>query len=356
MRLKIMLYLLPIMLFLSCSNEEIVDKIISSGDKFEIRVYAGQVDNVLMRSGNASNLDGNETIDRVDVFVYNEDGTLFEYIQPTDTDKAGEYVALLTKDVVTDTRKDVFILANYDASKIDELKEMESSDMRDLIANSIQVQKGNKFEGPHLFGVSKLGHLFDDKRVLEIELTRIYSKLTLTCSYNYKNDDIESSGQDPIKPTKLAVLIDSLVNISQDASVFPDSHVNRNPNLVKYIYPTGLPLHINGIEINSMFETNATDSLTYDFFTGEPNLMLFPHTAENGKTVFGLKLKLYDELESQLLEFSKLIEIPLVEYNKDYHVKIYFNQLDNPKSRNVLTENHGERWGCSYEVITIPRE
>lgn len=356
MRLKIMLYLMPIMLFLSCSNEEIVNKIISSGDKFEIRVYAGQVDNVLMRSGNASNLDENETIDRVDVFVYNEDGTLFEYIQPTATDKAGEYVALLTKDVVTDTRKDVFILANYDASKIDELQDLKSLEMQNLVANSIQKQNGDIFEGPHLLSVSKLGHLFDDKRVLEIELTRIYSKLTLTCSYNYKNDDVESSGQNPIKPMKIAVLIDSLVNISQDVSIFPDSHVVGNPNLTKYIYATGLPLHINGKEINGMHETNATDSLTYDFFTGEPNLMLFPHTVENGKTVFGLKFKLYDELETPLLEFSKLIEIPAVEYNKDYHVKVYFNQLDKPKSRNTYSKNNRERgWDCSYEVTTISR-
>ena len=355
---KIVTCLIGVTIFIACTNEEQepINTEMSAGNKVEIRIYTGEIEKKFSRGSDISNLSSDEKIDRLDVFVYNEDGTLFEYMEPKFNGIDGTYVATLEKDVVTDTKKDVFILANYDETKIDELRKKSSSEMQKLVRNSIQKWTGDKFEGHRMLSASALGHNFSNDRVLEINITRIYSKITLQCIYNYSNSDIEpSEGQTPIAPTRVAVSIDSLINIPQDASVFPNLFVNTAPNFENHKFGSSIPLAINGDKITEMNQKGADNPRVYDLSADEPNLMLFPHnTGKNDTTLVCLNFKLYGAIDIPVKEFNRVFKFPDVGYNKNYQIMLYFNQLDKPKTRGVSgREKFIDVLECSYEIIPL---
>lgn len=341
-------------LFSSCAKEQktVLDTDFPSGNRAEIRIYTGQFDDGSAYSKSTANLSNNEVIDRVDVLVYNDiDGTFFDHVQLT---KVGNtYVGTTTKDIVTDTKKDVFVLANYDCSKIKDLK---SSEMQILVEKLMQTWNEDKFLGSQILSASVLGHNFSNDRVLEINLARIYSKLTLKCVYNYSDDIAPPEGQQPLKPTRVKVLIDSLVNIPQSASIFPSLHENSISDYEKYIFAHAIPLTIGNDVITEMNQESTDSPRVYDLFANSPNLMLFPHIEAAKYTTIGLKFELYNiGSEVPVKVFSKVIKLPSVKHNKNYEVTVYFNSMDKSKTESFSVRNTSSTDDivCDYEVIPI---
>lgn len=343
------------LLFFSSCAESIEDENggVVSTDNVEIRINTRDL---AYSAGTTYDTNG-ETITRLDVLVYDHNGNLFEYLNPQPSDKTGVFIARMQKNIISgSTNKDVFVVANWNQTEVEALKNMTSLDVRKYIINPSQTFDNgtNTFSSADMMSACTLGYDFAKDRVMNVSLNRMYSKLNLKFVYYYSGSDTIDTGNLTVSPEKVKVTFEKIVNLPTQLPLFPDSTVNINPAFQDYTF-SSLVLKQGGDEITDM-NANTDGTKIYDFYAEAPYLKLYPHhTAANDTTEIHLKLDFYeDETQAPVIELKRVIKIANVEHNRNYLTTIFINQMDK-KTRSVynLNQKFGDDF-CHYEITAIP--
>ena len=301
----------------------------------------------------------NENITRLDVLVYDHDGNLFEHLSPLPTDIDGVFVAKMQKDIITGaTNKDVFIVANWNETDVAVLKDMTSIDAKSYILTAPQTfnSSSGSFSGINMMSTCKLNHDFGLDRVLNIDLERIYSKLSLKFIYDYSGLDTAGTNRPTVSPKKVKVSLVKVEGIPTQTPLFPQVTANDNPVFQNYTFA---PLVLKqGSSTDEITEMNA-DSLgtkIYDLFSCAPSMKLYPHhTAKNDTTRICFKFDFYEDAnQPAVLEVKREIKIANVKSNSNYEIRLFINQMDK-KTRTVSLEQMLNNTDfCRYEIVSIP--
>ena len=343
------------LLFFSSCSENLEDKDMGNvfTDNVEIRI---DTRNLSQNTGTTYSV-STEAITRLDVLVYNHNGGLFEYLNPQPSDKVGVFIARMQKDVISgSTNKDVFVVANWNETEVEALKSMLSPDVKKYIINSSQTFDNgtNTFSSADMMSACKLGYDFASGRVMEVNLNRMYSKLSLKFVYDYLGTDTIDTGNLTVSPKKVRVTFEKLVNLPTQLPLFPDSTVNINPIFQDYTFPS-LVLAQGGAEITDM---NSKDdgAKVYDSYAEAPFLKLYPHhTAANDTTEIHLKLEFYeDESQPSVIELERVIKIGNVKHNRNYQITMFINQMDKKTRAIHSLDRKFDDDFCRYEIIDIP--
>lgn len=292
-----------------------------------------------------------ESINRLDIFVYNETGELFAHSNSSSPGKDLNIVTL--KDTMGLNKiKDVFVVANLDEQQVENLKKESRDGIKNFILTSPQQfsEADSLFRSANLMSASALQYDFSKDRVLDIHLKRIYSKVRVKFVYDFSEEDSETILGKSVEPIFVKASMKRIEGLPEHVSLFSQSLTIPDVSWDITNFPDSIPLLINGEEITEMNNVmNSGENRIYDFLSNKPCLKLFPTAS---RVTIPLSLQLYEQKDTpSVVEFTRNISLEQVEANTDYLITIHINRMDG-KTR--TSEGAGDTVDCWYEISASP--
>lgn len=349
-------------LLLSCTNDEENRNLLSINQPIEIRISTDA-----LTGTPAVSLEG-DTIKRLDAFVYHADSTLFEHLVPK-LSTEGIFVATSTQPIISDSVKDVFVVANLSETLVEELKKKSSVEMKNFILTPPQTydNRTQTFQSLFLMSNLKLKHNFSCNRVLKFSLKRIYSKIQLKFVCDYSHSDIPSAGTTVLKPPFVKVSLGRITNLPDETPLFLNQDSTyKTSKFWGDTFPELIPLTLNGDAISAMNDISGSATVSgsnptdrrYDLLADAPNLKLYPISGKNPPSmVVPLKLEFYNAKTdpSPVITFWRDIELKTVKPNTNYLVTMYIEQLDAPSTPTRSGQPDSSPVSCHYTITEQPQ-